>query len=247
MVGREGIQVLPVQLISERLEKRYADTFTLGPLSVDIGSGVTCIVGPNGAGKSTLFRLAAGVDRPSSGTIRIVGDGRATLGYLPQDPLLPGTATCEEFLTYVAWLQRIPRRDRPDAVEQALVATGLQDRRRQRIAKLSGGMARRLGIAHALIHDPALLLLDEPTAGLDPRQRVALRQTIASMGDERIILVATHLVEDIRGLASRVIVLNRGRIVFDGDTAELERAARPEMPGDSDLERAIATLMGDGE
>ncbi len=105
-------------------------------------------------------------------------------------------------------------------------------------------MRRRLGIAHALVHDPALLLLDEPTAGLDPWQRVALREAVASLADGRIIVVATHLVEDVRGLADRVIVLNGGQVVYDGDIPGLEALADPTAPGDTDLERAIAHLMG---
>ncbi|MFY1674309.1 ATP-binding cassette domain-containing protein [Plantactinospora sp. WMMB334] len=225
--------------------KVYRRAFTLGPISLTVVEGVTCLVGPNGAGKSTLFRLAAGVDRPTSGSVRLETDGGQGLGYLPQEPQLPGPATCEEFLHYVAWLQRVPRQRRFEAVELALDQVRLSDRRSSRIRELSGGMRRRLGIAHALVHDPALVLLDEPTVGLDPRQRIGLRQTIGQVGRNRIVLVATHLVEDVRGLADRVIVLNEGAVVYDGDVPGLERLAEPDAAGDTDLERAIAGLMGD--
>lgn len=232
----------------DELVKDHGGSFQLGPLSLDITDGVTCLVGPNGAGKSTFFRLAAGLEKPTAGTLRLEvdsDDGRAeALGYLPQDPELPSAATCEEFLHYVAWVHKIPAKRRGDAVAEALALTHLTERGTSKVRTLSGGMARRLGIAQALIHNPAMLLLDEPTVGLDPRQRIALRETISSISGGRIVIVSTHLVEDIRGLAERVIVLNGGMVVFDGDVPDLEGKADPDAPGDTDLERAIATLMG---
>ncbi|MFD9116711.1 ATP-binding cassette domain-containing protein [Streptomyces bottropensis] len=232
----------------DELVKDHGGSFQLGPLTLDFTDGVTCLVGPNGAGKSTFFRLAAGLEKSTAGALRLdvsTDDGRAeALGYLPQEPELPQSATCEEFLHYVAWVHKIPVRRRAGAVDAALALTHLTERRTSRIRTLSGGMARRLGIAQALIHDPAMLLLDEPTVGLDPRQRIALRKTIASISEGRIVIVSTHLVEDIRGLADRVVVLDNGTVVFDGDVPTLEGKADPEAPGDTDLERAIATLMG---
>jgi ABC-2 type transport system ATP-binding protein len=241
--------VSPSRLLCSSVSKDHGSEFSLGPLSLEITSGVTCLVGPNGAGKSTFFRLAAGVDKPTSGTIALEAgaEAAASLGYLPQEPQLPPAATCEEFLHYVAWLQGVPAQHRPESVLSALDRTGLKDKRTSRIRALSGGMARRLGIAHALVHDPSLLLLDEPTAGLDPRQRVALRKTVAGLAEARIVLVSTHLVEDVRGLADRVIVLGEGAVVFDGRVTDLEKLADPDAPGDSDLERSIATLMGGEE
>lgn len=234
------------RLVCEETTKRYGQRFTLGPLSMEIQNGVTCLIGANGAGKSTFFRLAAGVERPTSGSISLhSADGRAGLGYLPQDPQFPGAATCEEFLLYVAWLQRIPRSERAKAVASALEQVGLENRRSARIRALSGGMRRRLGVAHALVHQPALLLLDEPTVGLDPAQRVAVRETIDAISSERIVVVSTHLVEDIRGLADRAIVLREGSVVYDGDVPTLAQQAKAGAPGDTDLERGIATLMGE--
>lgn len=232
------------RLVLSSLTKDFGNSFTLGPLSLALTKGVTCLVGPNGAGKSTLFRIAAKVDRPTSGYITIEHDARsARLGYLPQEPLLPPSATCEDFLHYVAWLQRICRQQRSAAVSSALAAVGLADRRSSRIRELSGGMRRRLGIAHAIVHDPALILLDEPTVGLDPAQRLSLRNTIRTVGHDRIVLVSTHLVEDVRGLADRVITLNQGKVIYDGNIPDLEKLATTEAPGDTDLERAIASLM----
>ncbi|MGX2995628.1 ATP-binding cassette domain-containing protein [Streptomyces sp. JNUCC 64] len=235
------------RLSCEELVKDHGGSFQLGPLSFALDEGVTCLVGPNGAGKSTFFRLAAGIEKPTSGTITLETGGDRRLGYLPQEPDLPRGATCEEFLHYVAWVHRIPPKRRSGAVADALARVNLTERRGSRIRTLSGGMARRLGIAQSLIHDPALLLLDEPTAGLDPRQRIALRETISSVADGRVVLVSTHLVEDVRGLADRVVVLDAGSVVFDGDVPALEGRAAADAPGDTDLERAIATLMGDAE
>lgn len=236
------------RLLCEEVTKSYGPRFTLGPISLGITAGVTCLVGANGAGKSTLFRLAAKVDRPTSGTIALhAAKSRTGLGYLPQDPQFPNGATCEEFLHYVAWLQLVPKASRATAVADALTQVGLQDRKSSRIKTLSGGMRRRLGIAHALVHDPVLILLDEPTAGLDPKQRIALRDTISDVSRDRIIIVSTHLVEDVRGLADRVIVINEGTVVFDGDIGALEKHAESDAPGDTDLERAIATLIGNSE
>jgi ABC-2 type transport system ATP-binding protein len=212
---------------------------------------VTCLVGPNGAGKSTFFRLAAGLERPDSGRLSLtdISDDSVTppLGYLPQDPELPKNATSEEFLHYVTWVHRIPGMRRESAITKALEATGLIKQRRSKVRELSGGMARRLGIASALVHDPSLLLLDEPTVGLDPRQRIALRDTIKAITADRIVVISTHLVEDIRNLADRVIVLSEGELVFDGDVSSLEETAVAEAPGDTTLERAIATVMGGNE
>jgi ABC-2 type transport system ATP-binding protein len=232
-------------VVCEAMTKSYWGGFTLGPLTLQITNGVTCLVGANGAGKSTFFRLVAGADRPTSGTVRLSSDrGRAAVGYLPQEPALPSTATCEDFLHYVAWLQRVPARDRAEAVARALTRVGLSDQQRRPIRGLSGGMRRRVGIAHALVHDPVLLLLDEPTVGLDPLQRIGLRETINAISNKRVVIVSTHLVEDVRGLADRVIVLHDGAVVYDGDLAGLEKQAKPDAPGDTNLERAVATLMG---
>ncbi len=227
------------------LVRQYGGSFALGPLDLELGTGVTCLVGANGAGKSTLFRLLSGVDSPTAGEVR--RDGPASLGYLPQSPLLPPRATAREFLHHVAWLQRVPRSERAARVVDVLERVGLGKQADQQIRALSGGMARRLGIAHALVHQPTVLLLDEPTVGLDPRQRVGVRQVVSGLTSDSVVLVSTHLVEDVRGLADRVLILSDGQLAFDGTVSDLELLADPAAPGDTELERALACVMGGAE
>lgn len=147
------------------VNKSYRSGFTLGPMRVAFQPGVTAIVGENGAGKSTLMRIIAGVDNQRAGTRRLQP---LKVGYLPQDMTFPNGATCSEFLLHVAWLYRIERNLRPAAVTNALKLVELEDRKDSPIRSLSGGMKRRLGFAHAILHDPDMLILDEPTVGLDP-------------------------------------------------------------------------------
>ncbi len=222
----------------------YRHGFRLGPISVTIGPGVSCLVGANGAGKSTLFRVLAGLQKPTTGSVRLVST--QTVGYLPQSPELPRHATCAEFLHHVAWLQAVPRALRRSAVDDALADVGLSERAGTKIKALSGGMTRRLGIAQALVHDPGVVLLDEPTVGLDPVQRIAAREVLERIAVDRAVIVSTHLVEDVRGLASRVLLLSEGQLVFDGDLSALEERATPSAPGETALEKAMATLISGG-
>lgn len=220
---------------------RRSDYFTLGPLDLTLERGVTCLVGPNGAGKTTLFRIITGLETAGTGTVDILG---GALGYLPQDPILPQRATATQFLEYVGWLQKVPRDELASAVAGALSQVGLTEKADQPVRALSGGMQRRLGIAQALVHGPGVVLLDEPTVGLDPLQRASLRETIARLGSEATVLVSTHLVEDVRGMADRVIVLRSGTVTFDGTVEQLEALEDPTALGDTPLERAITAMMG---
>lgn len=167
----------------------------------------------------------------------------SSVGYLPQSPDLPGHATAEEFLHYVAWIQGVRASARASAVSDVLGAVDLTAHAGSRIRTLSGGMQRRLGVAAALVHNPALVLLDEPTVGLDPLQRISVREALKESHGDRVLIVATHLVEDVRTLADRVLVLSEGALVFDGDVERLESLSNPDAPGESALERAIAMLM----
>lgn len=231
------------------LHQSYSSSgFSLGPLSSDLRAGVTCLVGVNGAGKSTLFRLLAGLEEASSGDVAVLATpqlpGTPKIGYLPQELSLPGSATCVTYLRYVAWVLGVPRAEREELVQRALADTGLSQRQDSAIRTLSGGMRRRLGIAQAILHRPPVLLLDEPSVGLDPRQRASLREVILQQAMDAVVLLATHLVEDVRTMADRVVVVEAGQVVFDGTTADLVAQAPPEGLGHDPLERAITSLIG---
>jgi ABC-2 type transport system ATP-binding protein len=233
------------------LRRKYRSDFELFIPELTIDQGVTAVVGPNGAGKSTFFRILSGFESPTSGSVTV--DDRAfsradqkMIGYLPQRFSYPSRATGEQFLHYAAWLQRVPAGRRRAAVSDAMQAVDLLSHGTRKIGQLSGGMRHRLAIAHALVHKPQVLILDEPSAGLDPAQRVGLRKCIRSLSEERTVVMSTHLVEEIRHLADRVIVLAGGRIAFDGSLEELSARARSDADGDTDLERGLVSVI-DGD
>jgi len=227
---------------------RYRSGFVLGPIDLTFAEGITCLVGANGSGKSTLFRMLAGMQSLTGGGVEYDDHGSRRLGFLPQSPELPGRATCREFLHLVAWVQGVTKARRTDAVQEALAAVCLEDRADQQIRELSGGMARRLAIAQAIVHDPAILLLDEPTVGLDPVQRLSVRESLHAAGQGRVTLVSTHLLEDVRGLADRILVLSEGAVIFDGTIQTMEDLV-PEAPvaGQSLLETALTLLIRSAE
>ncbi|MFV0634015.1 ABC transporter ATP-binding protein [Demequina sp.] len=210
-------------------------------MDLALTAGVTCLVGPNGAGKSTLLGILGGMQRPPEGVV--VRRRGTRVGQLPQQLALPMHARCADYVEHAAWVHGVPRAARPVAVRVALEEVGLAERSRDRVRTLSGGMQRRLGIAQAIVHRPDVVLLDEPTAGLDPLQRASLRDVLARMAVRASVLVSTHLVEDVRGLADRVVVLSDGAVVFDGTVPELEALDRPSAPGASPLERSFSALM----
>lgn len=220
---------------------RYRSGFHLGPITLSLNPGVTCLVGPNGAGKSTLLALLGGVQRPSAG--RVARSTGVRVGQLPQQNSIPGYARCSDYVEHAAWVHGLGRDRRAQAVARALASVGLEDRGASRVRALSGGMHRRLGIAQAIVHEPTVVLLDEPTAGLDPLQRAALREVLVKMSATAAVLVSTHLVEDVRGLADRVVVLADGQIVFDGSVPQLEAMDDDSAPGATPLERAFSRVL----
>jgi ABC-2 type transport system ATP-binding protein len=221
----------------------YRTTTVFDAVDLDLTRGTNFVVGVNGAGKTTLFRLILGDLRPARGAIEVIrrGDDRG-IGYLPQTFGFPPRLTVAEFLTHVAWLHRVPRARRSTSVADALARVGLVDRADDRMGTLSGGMLRRAGIAQALVHQPSLVLLDEPTVGLDPRQRVELRELLGSLARDTTMVISTHLLEDVSVVGGHVVVLHDGRVRFTGTTAEM--AARAGAGPGSDLDRAFLTLTG---
>ena len=220
----------------EGLTRRYPRMTALDDVSLTMGDGVVGLLGPNGAGKSTLMRILATAMAPDRGALTVLGHDpltaagqravRRRLGYLPQNPGFHNGFTAYAFIEYVALLKEYAdRRARRAEVDRVLSAVGLRDERHRKIKKLSGGMRQRVGLAAALIGDPALLILDEPTVGLDPQQKLRFRELVAALGEGRTVLLSTHQTEDVMTVCQRVIVLDRGRLRFEGAPAELAGVA----------------------
>ncbi|UNO42413.1 ATP-binding cassette domain-containing protein [Streptomyces sp. MST-110588] len=220
-------------------------------LALDVGA--FGLLGPNGAGKSTLLRTLATAVRPAGGTLEIFGSAvrgpkdlravRRRIGFLPQSFGYPPEFTVLDFVSYCAWLREIPRRDIRTAARAALERVGLGDRSGTAMGKLSGGMLRRAGIAQAVVGGPELIVLDEPTTGLDPRQRTDFRDLVRELSASACVLLSTHLVEDVAHTCSRIGVLAEGRLCFDGTPEELTGRARADSPGDTPLERGYAEVL----
>jgi ABC-2 type transport system ATP-binding protein len=219
------------------LAKRLGRTQALAGVSLEAGTGITGLLGPNGAGKTTLLRILATVLAPDAGELRLFGrdprDGaeragiRRRLGYMPQEPGFHTRFTAFEFVDYVAILKELTdRRARHDEVRRVLRLVGLADVAGKRVGALSGGMRRRVALAQALLGDPELLILDEPTAGLDPEQRLRFRDLISALAADRSVVISTHQTEDVAALCHRVIVLRDGGTVFSGTPADLTDLAR---------------------
>jgi ABC-2 type transport system ATP-binding protein len=236
------------------LTRRFGRTQAVAGVSLQAGPGVFGLLGPNGAGKTSLLRMLATVIQPSSGTLRLLGrdpgsygprrEIRRRLGYLPQNlGYYPGF-TVAEFVEYFALLKDMPPGRVPAAVAAAVERTGLGDKARAKLRTLSGGMLRRAGIAQAIVNEPDLLLLDEPTAGLDPEQRVAFRAMLRSFGETATVIVSTHLVEDVGAACTKVALMNQGKILFYGTPAELTtRADGTDAAGDAPLERGYSAVL----
>jgi ABC-2 type transport system ATP-binding protein len=216
--------------------KRYGRTRAVDDVSFAVGTGIVGLLGPNGAGKTTLLRMLATVLAPDSGALRLLGRDpsqasqrtqiRRRLGYLPQEPGFHKSFTAFAFVDYVAILkEHTERRARHDEVRRVLRVVGLEQLAGRRIRALSGGMRRRVALAQALLGDPALLVLDEPTAGLDPEQRLRFRELVSRLGERRTVVLSTHQTEDVAALCQRVLVLDHGRVLVDGTPADVARVA----------------------
>ncbi|HEX8006274.1 MAG TPA: ABC transporter ATP-binding protein [Trebonia sp.] len=216
-------------------------------------AGVFGLLGPNGAGKTSLLRMLATVLPPSSGQLRLLGRNpknvgerreiRRRLGYLPQNLGYYPAFTVVEFIEYFALLKEMPVKQVPKAVAAAVEKVDLGPKAKARLRTLSGGMLRRVGIAQAIVNDPELLLLDEPTAGLDPEQRVQFRALMRDLGQRGTVIVSTHLVEDVGAACSEVALMSDGKIVFRGTPAELTARGTDHGVGDAPLERGYSAVL----
>jgi ABC-type multidrug transport system ATPase subunit len=220
------------------LTKVYrGDVHALNELNLTIPHGMFGLLGPNGAGKTTLMRILVGMLRPTSGTLQIgsydaVSEQgrkaiRSILGYLPQDPGMYPDLSAYEFLEYIGILKGLRnRRQRQRRIEQLLELVALSNVARRKVKTFSGGMKRRLGIAQAIINDPQLLIVDEPTAGLDPEERIRFRNLLSDLGGNRTVLLSTHIVEDIAQTCQNIAVMRRGQVIFQGTIAQMLQATR---------------------
>jgi len=237
----------------EDLTRRFGRNQAVAGVSLQAGPGVLGLLGPNGAGKTTLLRMTATVVPPSSGRMRLLGrdpgvyaerkEIRRRLGYLPQNLGYYPAFTVVEFIEYFALLKEMPSARIPKAVAAAVERVDLGIKAKARLRTLSGGMLRRVGIAQAIVNDPELLLLDEPTAGLDPEQRVAFRTLMRDLGERSTVVVSTHLVEDVGAACTEVALMNAGQIVFRGTPEDLTARGNDHGIGDAPLERGYSAVL----
>ncbi|MGW5055580.1 ATP-binding cassette domain-containing protein [Actinokineospora sp. NPDC004072] len=227
-------------IVFDDVSYSYRRKRVLSHLNWVVPQGITGLVGPNGAGKSTLLALLVGLRKPQSGTVAVAGSGRR-VGYLPQRFSLVPSMKVRDTVAYAGWLNGLPKRAAFAAADRALAVVDLQERAGAAVRTLSGGLRQRVGIAAAVVHDPEIVVLDEPTVGLDPGQRVRLRKLIARVGEERTVVLATHLVEDVATLCSTVSVLDEGTMRFHGGIGDLVGGAEVTTAG---LEAAYERLLG---
>ncbi len=215
-----------MELRVDRLTRKYDSKTAVNNMSFRLKRGVTGLLGANGAGKTTLIRMMCGILTPTSGEIIYddvpvkSNEYRNVLGYLPQDFGYYPEFTGKDFLMYFAALKGLDKKTAKARTEELLQLVNLEDKADVKVKKYSGGMKQRLGIAQALINRPEILVLDEPTAGLDPRERVRFRNLIEELGKESIVLLSTHIVSDIEHIADHIIMMQSGRIIWQGTWKE---------------------------
>ncbi len=210
------------------LVKRYGKKQALDGVSFSLGPGVTGLLGPNGAGKTTLLRCMLGIIDPSAGEVIFSEEAsvpRRSVGYLPQKYGLLKELSVGEALAYFATLKRVPPGEVAADIDECLRRVNLLDSKATKVGALSGGMVRRVGIASALLGNPSVLIFDEPTAGLDPEERVRFKRLVSSLAETRSVLISTHIVEDIEAVASNVIVLDQGKARASGTLQDIARLA----------------------
>lgn len=209
-----------MELVIDRVSKQYKNHIAVDRISINLQKGVYGLLGENGAGKTTLMRMICGILKPTSGTISFDGMDvseetyRSILGYLPQDFGYYPEFTGQDFLLYMAALKGLTKPQAKRKATELLQLVALQDVAKKKTKTYSGGMKQRLGIAQALLSQPKLLVLDEPTAGLDPKERVRFRDLIKDLGKESIVLLSTHIVSDIEHIADTVLIMKDGQLIY---------------------------------
>ncbi len=252
------------ELTLDRITRHFKNKIAVDNVSLTLREGIYGFLGANGAGKTTLLRMICGVLKPSTGEIRcngieigrLDGDYRYLLGYLPQDFGYYPDFTARRYLEYLAACKAVPKDLAREKVQEMLALTGLGGDQHCKIRTFSGGMLRRLGIAQALLNDPEILILDEPTAGLDPRERIRFRNIISSLSKGRIIILSTHIVSDVEFIADKILLMKQGRIIQQGTVSEVtgsitgrvwEYLAKPEEAIRLNDIFAVSNLKNKGE
>lgn len=217
-----------MELIIDRLTKQYKNKIAVDRFSITMGPGVYGLLGSNGAGKTTLMRMICGILKPTGGTVTFDGmdasmeEYRRVLGYLPQDFGYYPNFTGLDFLVYMGVLKGMTKSRAKKRSRELIALVGLTEMKKKKIRTYSGGMKQRLGIAQALLGNPKLIILDEPTAGLDPKERVRFRELIAELGKKNIVILSTHIVSDIDKIADRILLMKNGQLIFSGSREEID-------------------------
>lgn len=223
-----------MELSFDRLTKHYGNKIAVDCVSATLEPGVYGLLGANGAGKTTLMRMLCAILESTSGEVLLDGqdiismgaDYRNVLGYLPQDFGYYPNYTAMEFLMYIAALKGIPKKIARQRAKQLLEEVGLSNVANKKVGTFSGGMKQRVGIAQALLNNPDILILDEPTAGLDPKERVRFRNLLSDYAGDKIVILSTHIVSDIEAIADEVLLMKKGRFVLQGTVSELIEKAK---------------------
>jgi ABC-2 type transport system ATP-binding protein len=212
-----------MELTADRITKQYKNKIAVDRMSFTLTRGVTGLLGANGAGKTTLMRILCGILIPDSGTVTCDGmdveteEYREMLGYLPQEFGYYPEFSGRDFLLYMSAVKGLRKKEALKKTEELIELVGLKDAGRKKVRTYSGGMKQRLGIAQALLNDPQILIMDEPTAGLDPQERIRFRNLIAAIGKDRIVLLSTHIVSDLEHIADRLMIMKEGRLLWQGE------------------------------
>ncbi|MER6943968.1 ATP-binding cassette domain-containing protein [Nonomuraea sp. NPDC000554] len=238
---------------TRELVQGYGARTIISGLSMRVEGGITALLGPNGAGKSTLLTTLATIAPHRSGELRLLGkvitgdraarEARKKIGFLPQEFGYHGNFSVYEFVRYCAWLRMVPQPSAHSDTMRALERVDLARYASRRMRELSGGMLRRAGIAQAIVGDVELVLLDEPTVGLDPEQRLEFRELVRGLAETATVLLSTHLVEDVAAVCTSLHVIAAGRVAFSGTPAELAAQAVAGVPGDTPLEAGYITAL----
>ena len=232
-----------MELTADRITKQYKNKIAVDRMSFTLTEGVTGLLGANGAGKTTLMRLLCGILVPDSGTVSCDGmnveteEFREILGYLPQEFGYYPEFTGRDFLLYMSAVKGLEKSDAVRKTAELIELVGLGDAARKKVRTYSGGMKQRLGIAQALLNDPQVLIMDEPTAGLDPQERIRFRNLIADIGKNTIVLLSTHIVSDLEHIADKLMIMKEGRLLWQGEW----------NAGSGDLEEFYISRIGNNQ